>query len=476
MRKLFLFLIVCLKFFNTSFAQQRYVEDVAEVDKLNSLAYDSRLTDPDLTIDYGKRAFKLSAKINYKNGIGESFRVVGIGNYYLGRNDTALAKYLMSLTIFKETNNLRGQAKVYNNIGNLYREIDHDKGLQFFKESLNLASKLNIKDLIAGCHLNIGIIYFRKNQFKVALENFETSHELFERLQNPIGITQSLQNQGVIYYTLKQLNKAENLLIAANKKAKENDLNNTIASINLTLASVYIEQKEFQKAEQIRDEGLAYAKLVKDKKLEQDYIYTSYELESSKNNYRQALFYLREVYKADSMSFRDQVSAKIGLLQEQYNYREKERENQLIIERQRTSRILYWATTIVLLLSLVVIILLIMNVRKKNNTNKRLRELNDEITLQKENLDRINHNLEEIITERTKDLKIKNKKLSAYSSHLSHQIRSPIATMKGLMLLEQEHLIEDEEFVKEMAKCVNEIDDKILNINRTLHDPNDHAF
>lgn len=447
-----------------------------EVDRLNKLGYYSRLTDPDLTIEYGKRAFKLSTKINYRNGTAESFRVIGIGNYYLGRNDTALAKYLTSLTIFKETGNLTGQAKVYNNIGNLYREIDFDKGLHFFKESLLLASKLKIKDLIAGCHLNIGIIYFRKNQFKVALENFEKSYELFEKLQNPIGITQSLQNRGVIYYTLRQLNRAEELLSEANKKAKENDLNNVIASANLTLASVYIEQNKFAKAEAVRDEGLAYAKLVKDKKLEQDYDYTSYELESKRKNYRQALFYLREVYKADSASFSDQVSAKIGLLQEQYNYREKERENQLIIERQRTSRILYWATTIVLLLSLVVIILLIMNVRKKNNTNKRLRELNDEITLQKENLDRINHNLEEIITERTKDLKIKNKKLSAYSSHLSHQIRSPIATMKGLMLLEQEHLIEDEEFVKEMAKCVNEIDDKILNINRTLHDPNDHAF
>ena len=42
--------------------------------------------------------------------------------------------------------------------------------------------------------------------------------------------------------------------------------------------------------------------------------------------------------------------------------------------------------------------------------------------------------------------------------------------MKGLLILEQEKLIESEEFVDEVTKCVNEIDDKIININAVLHD------
>ena len=81
----------------------------------------------------------------------------------------------------------------------------------------------------------------------------------------------------------------------------------------------------------------------------------------------------------------------------------------------------------------------------------------------------MNRNLEQIIDERTKDLQIKNRKLSEYSSHLSHQIRGPIATMKGLMILEKESLIEEKEFITEISKCVNEIDDRIININDVLH-------
>ncbi|HEY0896707.1 MAG TPA: hypothetical protein VGE15_09175, partial [Sphingobacteriaceae bacterium] len=74
------------------------------------------------------------------------------------------------------------------------------------------------------------------------------------------------------------------------------------------------------------------------------------------------------------------------------------------------------------------------------------------------------------------DLKIKNRKLSEYSSHLSHQIRGPVATLKGLMLLEKDNLIDQQELVQEINKCVGDIDDKIININKSLNDANVPGF
>ena len=117
-----------------------------------------------------------------------------------------------------------------------------------------------------------------------------------------------------------------------------------------------------------------------------------------------------------------------------------------------------------------VIFLLIKNVKRSRRDNKLLTLLNEEVLRQKEDLDRVNHHLEEIIDKRTQDLKIKNKKLSEYSSHLSHQIRGPVATLKGLLILEKDQLIEVEEFVEQLTKCVHDIDEKIMHINRTLND------
>jgi len=127
-------------------------------------------------------------------------------------------------------------------------------------------------------------------------------------------------------------------------------------------------------------------------------------------------------------------------------------------------------------LLVVVVVLLVMNVKRKVKTNLRLTELNGEVSRQKDNLDRINHHLEEIIDERTKDLQVKNKKLSEYSSYLSHQIRGPIATLKGLMNLEKEGLVDKKECINMMNKCVSEIDDKIIDMSDMLHDPDRAGF
>jgi hypothetical protein len=118
----------------------------------------------------------------------------------------------------------------------------------------------------------------------------------------------------------------------------------------------------------------------------------------------------------------------------------------------------------------------VLNVKRKNVTNLRLTELNQEVSRQKDNVDRINQHLEEIIDERTKDLQIKNKKLSEYSSYLSHQIRGPIATLKGLINLEKEGLVDTAECVKLMDKCVSEIDERIITTSEILHDPEKVSF
>lgn len=439
------------------------------MDRLNELAYNIRLTDPQQTLMHAKKALDLANKIGYTNGYGEAQRVMGIGYFYIWKNELALKYYLGSLTTFKKNGYSPGLAKVYNNIGNLYREIDIEKGLMYFNRSLTLANKLNMTDLIAGTNLNIGIIYFRQKRYNLALSCFEKSYRMFTQLNNPVGITQSLHNRGVIYFNLKKPDLAEKILLESIDNAKKNELNNTVASINLTLTAIYINKGDFTKAEEALNEGKAYTELVKDPKLQQDYTFTSYQLEYKRKNYKQALGYLREVYTQDSIQFNNIESQKIGLLQEQQRHMEREKQTLILIERQKTDRVIFWASVIVFILLAAVIMLLYINNKKKAKTNKQLQALNDEVSMQKENLDRINHNLEEIITERTLDLQIKNKKLSEYSAHLSHQIRSPIATMKGLMMLEEDNLIENEEFVKEIGKCINDIDDKIRNINTDLH-------
>lgn len=451
-------------------------QDTAQVNLLNRQAYDIHLTDHEQTLVKGQQALELAIKLNYTNGIAEAYRILGIGEAYSRNSQMAIGNYLNALSYFKRANNLLGQAKVYNNIGNLYLELDYDESLIYLLKGLNMAQKLGNDKLMASAYLNIGNVYQRKKNFSKSLDYYTKSRDLFVKLKDPVYPIVILENIGVIYYKLKQYDKAEQLLLEANKEAKNKDLNTPLGKIDLTLSSLYLENQKYDQAAKFLEEGVGYAQATKDDDLEADFTYNSYQLEFHKKNYEQALSYLHTIYVRDSTLQANMLTSDLSLMKKQHDQQEKQRENELIIERQKNDRVKFWWAVSGSGLLLVVIALLVGNVKRKAKTNARLTELNSEVSRQKDNLDRINHHLEEIIDERTRDLQIKNKKLSEYSSYLSHQIRGPIATLKGLMNLEKEGLVDQQECINMMNKCVSDIDEKIIDMTDILHDPKRTGF
>ncbi|HTD99584.1 MAG TPA: tetratricopeptide repeat protein [Mucilaginibacter sp.] len=451
-------------------------QDTSEVNLLNKQGYLIHYTDHEQTIKKGQAALELALKLNYTNGIAESYRIMGIGEAYANREAKAIANYLNALSYFKIAKNVLGEAKVYNNIGNLYLTIDYDQSLDYLNKGLKIAESLNNTKLIASITLNLGNVYLRKKNFSQSLDFYSKSGDLFTKLNDKLNSIICLQNTGVIFFKLKQYDKAEQLLLQANALAKGQDMNTTIAIIDLTLSSLYITKQKYTEARKFLDEGIAYAQATKDDKLEADFTYNSYQLEFHKKNYQQALVYLHTIYERDSTVQTNMLSSDLSLMHEQHDQQEKQKENELIIERQKNDRVKFWWAVSGSGLLLIVIALLVGNVKRKAKTNSRLTELNSEVSRQKDNLDRINHHLEEIIDERTRDLQIKNKKLSEYSSYLSHQIRGPIATLKGLMNLEKEGLVDQKECISMMDKCVSDIDEKIIDMSDILHDPKRTSF
>jgi hypothetical protein len=442
--------------------------DTNEVKTLCLNGYNNRFTNSTVTVNYAVRALALAKKIGYTNGIAEAYRVKGIGEYYQNKSDSAINDYLDAKKYFELAKNEPGVAKVYNNIGNLYQAVDYEKALDYFSKAMVIAVKVNDSQLIASLNLNIGNVYFRKNGFSQALKYCTLAYDQFTKLDNKVFLVQCLQDLGAIYFNLNQTDKAEKLLLEANRDAKEKDMNSTVASMDIELAEIYIKKNNFEEAERFLKEGTAFVKIGNNDKLLNEYQFMHFELENKRKNYKNAVTYLLELYQHDSVTYNaDNISKfKLAFSEQEHqatlDLAEKEKEN----ANQR-----FWFLAVAACLLLVVIALLTGNVKRKALTNNQLKELNNEISRQKDNLDRINHHLEEIIDERTRDLQVKNKKLSEYSSYLSHQIRGPIATLKGLMNLEKEGLVDQQECIKMMDKCVSEIDEKIIEMSDMLHDP-----
>lgn len=442
----------------------------AGIDSINKLALDTRLTDPEQTVKHASAAFNLSKKINYINGEAEACRIIGIGQYYMSKYEKALDKYLEAISFFEQNNNLRGVGKVYNNIGNLYLLNDYDKALQYYQRSLSIAKKFNSKAEIAGLDLNIGIVQMKKKNFLPALQKFQNSMQLFKQLDEPILIIQCLENIGDVYNNLRQYNNAETTLNEAFAKASDKQLYYTMASINLTLADVALSQSAYPKAEEKLVAGSKYARMIQNKDLENDYTYAFYQLEYKRKNYLPALTYLKKNYTQDSAYYRQSFSKRITLASDLFNQLEARRKNERIIAHQKYMATLFTASAIVAGLLAALVFLLVVNVKRKNKSNLELTRLHQEVSKQKEDLDRINHYLEDIIETRTKDLKIKNKRLADYSLHLSHHIRGPIATLKGIVYIQENDLIDQSECIQLIKKCVFDIDEEIINMSKMLNE------
>ena len=473
MKKLLLFAFFVLLAFS-AFANggvDVVVQDTNLVIKLNKQGFDMRLTDPDQTVADAGKALSIAQKLGYKAGIGESYRIIGIGNYYLGKSVKAMDDLLTARNYFKQINDLQSEGKVYNNMGNLYRYDDYDMALDFYQKSLVIAAKLSDDHSKANLYLNIGNIYYYKNSFNKALNYYNKSNILFTALHDSANMVQCVQNKGLVAFKLHQFDLAGSLLIEANRRAKQMDLNYPVASIDLTLADLYIAENKFDEAEKIITEGITFSGIAKTEKLRSDFKHTRYELELKRKNYELAVSYLYDIYKQDSTTYTQGSSAQTNLVREQFTQQARQKENELLLQSQQYDRVKFWGVVIVAGLLLALVGGLISNVKRKAKTNVQLTALNAEVSRQKDNLDRINRHLEEIIDERTKDLQVKNKKLSEFSSYLSHQIRGPIATLKGLMNLEKEGLVDQPECIKMMNKCVGDIDDKIIDMSDMLHNP-----
>jgi tetratricopeptide (TPR) repeat protein len=466
--------IVILLLFNISVhadgVKDLMAQDTNDVKSLNKQAYEVRLTNPEQTLSSGSKALALAIKLNYHVGIAEAYRVMGLGQYYLNQPEEAINSYINALNFYTKDNNLRGVAKVYNNIGSLYRDNDYDRSLEFFQKALDIGNKLSDKSLIATSYLNLGNFYYRKKSFSQALKYYNESESLFTTLKDSVNLIQCQQNKGVVYFNLRQLDLATQLLTDAIVKAKDKDLNESVASIDLTLALLYISEGKFDQADKVVNEGTAYALITKDDKMRYDFLYTHYQLEFKRKNFERALSYLSAVYLQDSVNRKTGLTSQLNLFEVKNKQEEEQKENELNVQRIQYENIRFWGAVIVAGLLMVTIGLLINNVKRKTKTNAQLTDLNSEVSRQKDNLDRVNHHLEEIIDERTKDLQLKNKKLSEYSSYLSHQIRGPIATLKGLMNLEKEGLVDKKECIDMMDKCVSEIDEKIIEMSDMMHD------
>jgi two-component system NtrC family sensor kinase len=149
------------------------------------------------------------------------------------------------MSLLKEDTN---KVKVIHEISSAYYPINPDTGLLYGKQEVELAEKLNWEKGIGFANNTIGVNYWAKSNYPLALEYYFKALKIGEEFNIKDLSTTSLGNIGTIYFEQSNYEKALEFDLKAIKLFQEMDNQKAVARNLGNVAEVYNKLKNYEKA------------------------------------------------------------------------------------------------------------------------------------------------------------------------------------------------------------------------------------
>jgi len=176
-----------------------------------------------------------------------------------------------SIAYATEVIGFANQLKDRKNLANAYTQqaiarivtSDLDSAKIWGTRSLELQRELGHKEGIAASISNLGLIYYRLNNYQQALAYFQEAAQLFNEVGSPTAVMIYL-NMSAIYAEIKNFRKAEEYIFLARKKNGETGDKRIEAYALLNLGTLYTDEGDYEKGRQYLDSALYANQVVND--------------------------------------------------------------------------------------------------------------------------------------------------------------------------------------------------------------------
>mgnify|MGYP000403214579 CR=1 FL=1 len=425
--------------------------------------------------------------------IAEAYNGLGLVTYNQGKYNKAIELYQKALTFHEKINNKKGKADCYNNIGLIYWSLkDYNRALDYYQNALELYNEEGDKNGVANCYNNMGIILKFQDNYDSAITSYRKALELHNKRNNKEGEATVFTNLGHLYFEKNEFQKAKSFFEKSlqikkqigDKKALASSYG-SYAELHYTLADSL--QNISQKNAKYR-EAIAFAReelrLAKEigivKRKEHAFEFLSKACAGLKN-YQLAYKYHTLFKETEDSLFNTQKMKEIESLEARYQNEKKqleitnlEKENKLKtikLEKMRMRQILSYSIILILAAFSIFLLIIRKKLKKKNWTineqnrtiseqYKEIQSQNKKIRSQKDELEKHRNKLEQLVEQRTKELKSAKEKAeesnrlkSAFLANMSHEIRTPMNAIIGFTnMLNQEDIN-----IKERQTMINHI-------------------
>jgi PAS domain S-box-containing protein len=329
---------------------------------------------PELSLRYARRAHAIAFKSQQPEVKVLALKV--LGNWHLQSNIylEAIKYYLEALSLEPQLKEKSVIANILNNIGMVYwRMEEYHKSLDYHNRALALRKKIPSSAKDMGFSLNnLGLVMIELGKFQECFPHLLEALKLFRSAGDKRGEAAALNNLASCYLGIKNYPMALTYYQLSQPVYKSINLKWGAANAKQNIGVVYYKTGRYKQARKTLLQAIDIALEIDAKKVLYDTYFSLSELCVLEKKYQEALTYYKEYTKTKSALINETNSKLVTRLNSRYDANQKDTRIQFLLKQRQLSRQVRLFLLSGIFLALITLVLLYNRYRTRQKINRQV--------------------------------------------------------------------------------------------------------
>lgn len=370
-------------------------------------------------ITVAKKAIAIAKRNRFDNEQGRALNNIAICYTFLSNYDKALEHYLQSLMLNEKLGRIDAASITLNNIGLVYYKLSNcEEAISYYTKSLEYKQKVKSNYDLDRLYINMALCHTALGNYSAAEDFITKALGICGPACSPIILVEAKYGLGNIYKAQDKLDLSEGQFQEALQIARQQGEKRFEIESLTNLGFINAKREQYDSALVYLAEAASLAQRYKYSQILLN-VYTIYtDVYGNLKDYKNEALYSKKYSSLKDSTFSTELIKNLATIQADYSERENLStiaDNEKVI---RAQRLLNYAVAFIVVMAFGFIYLIMRNSRT-------IRSLNSKLTIEVEKktkeLVRTNHYLKQV-----------NDELDNLVYKTSHDIRGPLATLKGV--------------------------------------------